>query len=157
MAKSPSPQAATPFDILLDYEERSLAHVAGRPEMIEAPGHWRGVGFRLGQRRLVSSFDEVVEILPLPPVTPVPGAHAWMLGVANLRGQLHGVVDTAIFLGLSDRAGRNLADVGVRDAGRLVALNTALQRSNTPWYARQVIHLLQEIEHGCLLRAMPRL
>ncbi|GAB2495632.1 chemotaxis protein CheW [Arenimonas alkanexedens] len=98
MAKSSSPQRANPFDILFDYEARSLAHVAGRPEMIEAPGHWRGVGFRLGQRRLVSSFDEVVEILPLPPVTPVPGAHAWMLGVANVRGSLLPVVDLKQFL-----------------------------------------------------------
>jgi twitching motility protein PilI len=56
---------ASSFDTLLDYETRSLAHVAGRPESIEAAGHWRGVGFRLGSRRLVSSFDEVMEILPM--------------------------------------------------------------------------------------------
>lgn len=87
-----------PFETLLDYEQRSLAHVAGRPEMIEAAGHWRGVGFRLGQRRLVAPFDEVVEILPLPPVTPVPGSQAWMLGVANVRGNLLPVVDLKQFL-----------------------------------------------------------
>jgi twitching motility protein PilI len=100
MAKTSSSQNKRPgpFETLLDYEERSLAHVAGRPEMVEAPGHWRGVGFRLGQRRLVSSFDEVVEILPLPPVTPVPGSHAWMLGVANVRGSLLPVVDLKQFL-----------------------------------------------------------
>jgi cyclopropane-fatty-acyl-phospholipid synthase len=34
-------------------------------------------------------------------------------------------------------------------------LSTSLQRSNTPWYARQVIHLLQEIEHGCLHLELP--
>ncbi|MDP1927685.1 MAG: cyclopropane-fatty-acyl-phospholipid synthase family protein [Thiobacillus sp.] len=34
-------------------------------------------------------------------------------------------------------------------------LNAALQRSNTPWYARQVIHLLQEIDHGCLHLELP--
>ena len=89
---------AASFDALLEYEERSLAHVAGRPESIEAEGHWRGVGFRLGQRRLVSSFDEVMEILTLPPVTPVPGAHPWMLGVANVRGTLLPVVDLKQFL-----------------------------------------------------------
>jgi twitching motility protein PilI len=89
---------SSPFDTLLDYEQRSLSHEAGRPEMIEAPGHWRGVGFRLGQRRLVSSFDEVIEILPLPPVTPVPGSHNWMLGVANVRGSLLPVVDLKQFL-----------------------------------------------------------
>lgn len=86
------------FDTLLDYEERSLAHVPGRPESIEAAGHWRGVGFRLGSRRLVSSFDEVMEILPMPAVTPVPGAQPWMLGVANVRGTLLPVVDLKQFL-----------------------------------------------------------
>ena len=98
MAKSASKQQVSSFDTLLDYEVRSLAHVAGRPESIEAPGHWRGVGFRLGQRRFVSSFDEVMEILSLPPVTPVPGAQAWMLGVANVRGSLLPVVDLKQFL-----------------------------------------------------------
>jgi twitching motility protein PilI len=86
------------FETLLDYEARSLAHVPGRPESIEAAGHWRGVGFRLGQRRLVSSFDEVMEILPMPAVTPVPGAQPWMLGVANVRGTLLPVVDLKQFL-----------------------------------------------------------
>ncbi|CAN5342203.1 chemotaxis protein CheW [soil metagenome] len=94
----PGKERQTPFDALLDIEERSLAHVPGRPEQIEAPGHWRGVGFRIGQRRLVSSFDEVLEILPLPPVTPVPGAQNWMLGVANVRGTLLPVVDLKLFL-----------------------------------------------------------
>ena len=98
MAKpSPKPRSSS-FDTLLDDEDRSLAHVAGRPEMIEAPGHWRGVGFRLGQRRLVSSFDEVMEILSLPQVTAVPGAQPWMLGVANVRGNLLPVVDLKQFL-----------------------------------------------------------
>ena len=36
-----------------------------------------------------------------------------------------------------------------------ISLKTTLQRSNTPWYARQVIHLLQEIEHGCLHLELP--
>ena len=56
------------------------------------------MGFRLGQHRLVSSFEEIVEILPLPPVTPVPGAQPWMLGVANVRGSLLPVVDLKQFL-----------------------------------------------------------
>lgn len=98
MAKSVARPSASPFEALLDYEERSLAHVAGRPESIEAAGHWRGVGFRLGQRRLVSSFDEIMEILPMPPVTPVPGAQPWMLGVANVRGTLLPIVDLKQFL-----------------------------------------------------------
>ncbi|MFC4727717.1 chemotaxis protein CheW [Coralloluteibacterium thermophilus] len=88
----------SPFEILAAYEARSLVHVAGLPEEADAPGHWRGVGFRIGARRLVSAFDEVIEILPMPQVTPVPGAQPWMLGVANLRGTLLPVVDLKLFL-----------------------------------------------------------
>jgi twitching motility protein PilI len=89
---------STPFDTLVEYERLSLAHVAGRPEQVEAPGHWRGVGFRLGTRRFVAAFEEVVEIMPLPPVAPVPGALPWMLGVANVRGSLFPVLDLKQFL-----------------------------------------------------------
>ena len=87
-----------PFAILLDYEDRSLRHVAGLPEQIDAPGLWRGVGYRVGTRRLASGFDEVVEILPMPQVTHVPGAQPWMLGVANVRGNLLPIVDLKQFL-----------------------------------------------------------
>ena len=30
--------AMTPFSVLLDYERRSLSHVAGLPDQLEAPG-----------------------------------------------------------------------------------------------------------------------
>jgi twitching motility protein PilI len=84
--------------VLADFEQRSLAHVAGLPEQLDAPGLWRGVAYRVGGHRLASGFGEVVEILPLPPVTQVPGAQAWMLGVANVRGSLLPVVDLKQFL-----------------------------------------------------------
>ncbi len=88
----------SPFLVLADYEQRSLAHVAGLPEQLDAPGLWRGVAYRVGSRRLASGFDEVLEILPMPPVTHVPGSTPWMLGVANIRGTLLPVVDLKQFL-----------------------------------------------------------
>ncbi len=87
-----------PFDLLADYERRSLAHVPGLPEQLDAPGLWRGVGYRIGERRLASDFGEVLEILPLPQVTAVPGAQSWMLGLANVRGNLLPIVDLKQFL-----------------------------------------------------------
>ena len=90
--------ALAPFDLLLDYERRSLGHQPGRPELVEAPGHWRGVGFRVGRHRLVGAFGDVVEIVNLPAVTPVPGSQPWMLGLSNIRGSLYGVVDLKQFL-----------------------------------------------------------
>ena len=43
---------------------------------------------------------EAGEIFPLAPMLPVPYTHRWFLGVSNLRGHLHGVVDLAGFLGV---------------------------------------------------------
>lgn len=90
--------ARAPFDVLADYERRSLEHVPGLPEQLDAPGLWRGVGYRIGSHRLASGFDEVLEILPMPQVTAVPGAQPWMLGLANVRGNLLPIVDLKQFL-----------------------------------------------------------
>lgn len=62
------------------------------------------------------------EIFPLAGVLPVPHTQPWFLGVTNLRGALHGVVDLAAFLGLRPA----LAADGVREQARLVALNPVL-------------------------------
>jgi twitching motility protein PilI len=86
------------FETLAEYERRSLAHVAGLPEQLQAAGLWRGIGFRIGQRRLVCDYEAVAEILTVPQITPVPGAYSWMLGVANVRSNLLPVVDLKQFL-----------------------------------------------------------
>jgi len=86
------------FSKLTEYQRLSLAHVPGLPEESDVPGHWRGVGFGIGGRRLVSAFDEVVEIMRLPQITHVRGTQPWMLGVANVRGTLLPVVDLKQFL-----------------------------------------------------------
>jgi twitching motility protein PilI len=91
-------QQLTPFEALANYEKRSLAHAAGLPEQIEAPGLWRGIGFRIGTHYLVSSINEVNEILTLPQLTVVPGTRGWLLGVANVRGNLVPVIDLKQYL-----------------------------------------------------------
>jgi twitching motility protein PilI len=88
----------TPFEVLADYERRSLAHVAGLPEQIDAPGLWRGIGFRVGIRYFISVIGDVNEILTSPPLTQVPGTHRWLLGVANVRGNLVPIVDLRDFI-----------------------------------------------------------
>ena len=88
----------SPFEALTDYERRSLAHTAGLPEQIDAPGLWRGIGFRIGTRYLVSSINEVNEILTMPVLTMVPGTREWLLGVANVRGNLVPVIDLKQYL-----------------------------------------------------------
>ena len=88
----------TPFDILASYQQRSLEHAVQMPERQFSDDLWRGVGYRIGQRRLVSDFREVVEIVPMLPIVQVPFAQPWLLGVGNLRGNLFPVIDLKQFL-----------------------------------------------------------
>lgn len=95
---SPGTLHQDPFAILADYEARSLSHVAGLPEQVDAVGAWRGLGYRLGQHMLVSAIADIAELLTLPTPTPVPGSQPWLLGVSNVRGTLFPVVDLKQFL-----------------------------------------------------------
>jgi twitching motility protein PilI len=90
--------SATAFDLLADYQRMSLAHEAGEPERIETPGLWRGIGFRISARIFASRIDEIDELLRPQPLTPVPGTQPWLLGIANVRGNLVPVVDLGGFL-----------------------------------------------------------
>ena len=115
--------ALSPFEALAEYERRSLAHVAGVPEQIEAPGLWRGIGFRIGSRYLVSSINEVNEILTYPALTLVPGTRPWLLGVANVRGNLVPLIDLRRYLeGESTLLSESSRVLLVRQSGGSVGL-----------------------------------
>lgn len=56
--------------------------------------------FALGEEQYAIALERAQQVLPLSPVTPVPGASAHLLGVVNLQGRLLAVLDLAGFLGL---------------------------------------------------------
>lgn len=87
----------TPFDILQALERR--LREARQDRVAGDADRWSGLGFRLGTQWLLAPQDEVREVLPLPPVTRVPNARAWVLGVANIRGALLTVIDLQGLLG----------------------------------------------------------
>lgn len=89
---------AAAFAKLLEYEQRSHSEESGSDGLQVHKGDWAGVIFRLGDDHLVCSVDHIHEFLPLPSVTPVPGAKPWLLGLSNIRGDLMTVVDLAGFL-----------------------------------------------------------
>lgn len=112
-----------PFEVLLDYERRSIAHVPGMPEQLEAPGLWRGIAFRLGPAYLLGSIADVTEILRFPALTTVPGTKAWMLGIANVRGNLIPIVDLrALLEGESERMTDRSRVLITRVQGSMVGL-----------------------------------
>jgi twitching motility protein PilI len=67
-------------------------------------------------RGFLFPLREAGEIFALAPMQPVPHTHRWFLGVSNLRGHLHGVVDLAAFLGVKSGEPN-------RDQARLVGFN----------------------------------
>ncbi|MDX1625173.1 MAG: chemotaxis protein CheW [Wenzhouxiangellaceae bacterium] len=95
MAANP---AQTLFGLLADFERRSIDHDVTSSSQRDSDSNWDGVVFRLGDHRLTVGITEVDEILPLPAATPVPGSADWLLGMANVRGNLVTVVDLGWFL-----------------------------------------------------------
>jgi twitching motility protein PilI len=59
----------------------------------------RELGVLLGGRRCLLDLTQVGEIVPFQAVTPVPLAQDWFRGLANIRGNLVGVIDLARYLG----------------------------------------------------------
>lgn len=70
------------------------------------------LGLRIGGEAWLVDLKEAGEVLPVPPITPVPLARAWFRGVANVRGNLYSVSDLAALLGLTA--------VALSDQARLV-------------------------------------
>ncbi|MFY8019416.1 MAG: chemotaxis protein CheW [Inhella sp.] len=78
---------------------------------------------------LLLPLKQAGEIFSPVPLTTVPYTEPWMLGVANLRGGLHAVVDLAQFLGLRDQP---LSP----QEGRLVSINSELNINCALWVDR---------------------
>lgn len=82
-----------PFEILLEIERRCQLTADSLPTAGEVEDKWVGVGFRVGDDKLIADMSEVEEILDLPEVTIVPGVKSWVVGVANVRGSLLPIMD----------------------------------------------------------------
>lgn len=91
-----------PFDLLAQIESRvrsaRLDATAGQAQV------WVGLGFRLGDLWLATPKDDVREVITLPSLTRVPGAKPWLLGLANVRGNLLPVCDLRVLMNQSHPA-----------------------------------------------------
>jgi len=57
------------------------------------------LGVQAGQEYFLLDLSDSGEIVPLPPLTPVPLTKPWFCGLANVRGTLYSVVDFSAFQG----------------------------------------------------------
>ena len=104
-----------PFDVLQDLEKRTLEGSTGLLALDQIEEEWVGVGFRIGDAKLIAPMSEVKEILDLPVFTQVPGVKSWIVGVANVRGSLLPIMDMKGFL-LGD-------DIKQRNKGRIIVID----------------------------------
>jgi twitching motility protein PilI len=57
------------------------------------------LGFQVGGDNWFVALNHVSEVIPVPPMVPVPLTQPWFRGVANVRGNLYSVVDLSAFRG----------------------------------------------------------
>lgn len=57
------------------------------------------LGFQSGQEYWLTDLADSGEIIPLPPLAPVPLVKPWFRGIANIRGTLYNVIDFSAFQG----------------------------------------------------------
>jgi len=89
-----------PYELLAELERRGRNATAS-PEAPAATGReWVGVAARMAGELYLVAREEAREVLGIPsPLTRVPGAKPWVLGLASIRGQLYPIIDLRQYLG----------------------------------------------------------
>lgn len=57
------------------------------------------LGVQVGAEYWLVDMADINEVLPPPPLTPVPLTKPWYCGVANVRGNLYSIIDLGVYMG----------------------------------------------------------
>jgi twitching motility protein PilI len=57
------------------------------------------LGLEVADEAWLVDLADAAEVVPVPAITPVPLTRPWFKGMANIRGNLHSVVDLPAFFG----------------------------------------------------------
>ena len=89
-----------PYELLAELERRGRNATASPETPGGAGAEWVGVAARMAGELYLVAREEAREVLGIPsPLTRVPGAKPWILGLANIRGQLFPIIDLRAYLG----------------------------------------------------------
>ena len=91
-------RSLSPLQWLARLESLCLANARNLPRQENTEQEWVGIGFRLGDMKLVAPLGEVVEILTPPALSRVPRTKPWVCGIANVRGNLLPIMDLQGYL-----------------------------------------------------------
>ena len=88
-----------PFELLAELERRGRARTGGAATDAAQAGEWVGVALKMAGELYLVAREEAREVLGVPaPLTRVPGARSWILGLANVHGQLLPIIDLRAYL-----------------------------------------------------------
>ncbi len=79
-----------PFELLQALQQQVLGEES--QTVVAGSDSWPGIALKVAEHNLVVPQNEVQELIELPAFTRVPGAAPWLLGVANVRGELLPIV-----------------------------------------------------------------
>lgn len=91
-------QEKSPLLLLQELELKAKRAAHGLPQQMDIQTTWDAIGFSIMGQRLVVAMRDVREILTMPAMTRIPGARPWVLGLANVRGNLMPILDMQGFL-----------------------------------------------------------
>ena len=87
---------ATKKTSLRDFQQDLVERIKGAADQSSSGAR---LGVQAGAANFLLHLEEAGEVLPLPQVTSVPLTKPWFLGLANIRGNLHSVIDLSLFIG----------------------------------------------------------
>lgn len=88
------------FQYLLDASARYRQRAKPLPAQRAVETWWPALMLQIGDCPLICRQSYINEVMSMPKYAMLPSANRWVLGVANLRGELLPLVDVAAFLGL---------------------------------------------------------
>ncbi|MDH5738537.1 MAG: chemotaxis protein CheW [Gammaproteobacteria bacterium] len=94
------------FEHLVEIARQYQTTQSALPEKTDKQVLWTGIGFNLLGDRFVASMGEVIEMMPVPQYTKLPGVKNFVTGVANVRGRLMTLIDMTVFFGERSRVPR---------------------------------------------------
>lgn len=85
---------------LREFQQNLVHRLSEAAAATDAPAARLGV--EVGGERWLMRLEEAGEVMPVPPIAPVPLMRSWYRGLTNIRGSLYSVVDFAAFQGGAD-------------------------------------------------------
>jgi twitching motility protein PilI len=141
---------------LRDYQ----AHLVDRMRAARsgAGSHVNQLAVVIGGSRFLLNLKQAGEIMTIAPIMPVPLTRDWFLGLSNVRGNLIGIIDLALFQGQGpttiDKDSRIVAFapalgfncgllvsrvLGLRSSVDMTLKNQPVPADNASWLARQYV------------------